>query len=241
MPAHISVTHPNLGGRRIFVHAYNTRFRNAARLRESVMQRPNMKAIHLYNCCLQWEHTRRLRAQVIDGSNGDQELDERLSCDFMCAAALCLYSFSATIETFCNDIDDKAVNEGEAPVGLKDRVKLLLRKHNGGALPECYAEFAKLHDARNTLTHNTSKGTFAGDNDEEFGQHQGLGQAIESVLRIKTEPSKIAAELMATVAGPRATRWVRELLEQLAGRGETAPVGIDKIGPAPYTHSMAMG
>ena len=174
-----------------------------------------MKAVHLYNCCLQWEQTRRLRTEVMDGSSGNPELDESLSCDFMCAAALCLYSFSATIETFCNDMEDKAVNEGEAPVGLKDRVKSLLRKHNGRTLPPCYAEFARLHDARNTLTHNTSKGAIEGETDEEFGQHEGLGQAIESALRVKVEPPEIAAELMKTIAGPPATRWVRELLEQI--------------------------
>ena len=188
------------------------------------MQRPNMKAIHLYNCCLQWDQTRRLRTKLMDGGNGNQELDESLSCSFMCAAALCLYSFSATIETFCNDIEDKAVNEGEVPVGLKDRVKSLLRKHNGGTLPRCYAEFARLHDARNTLTHNTSKGRIDGENDEEFGQHEGLGQAIESVLRVKVEPPKIAAELMTTIVGPRATRWVKELLEQVEKKRATGAV-----------------
>ena len=107
-----------------------------------------MKAVHLYNCCLQWEQTRRLRTKVTDRSSSNPELDENLSCDFICAAALCLYSFSATIETFCNDMEGKAVNEGEPLVGLKDQVKSLMRKHNGGALPQCYAEFTRLHDAR---------------------------------------------------------------------------------------------
>ena len=197
------------------------------------MQRPNMKAIHLYNCCLQWDQTKRIRTELLDGSNGNQELDESLSCNFMCAAALCLYSFSATIETFCNDIEDKAVNEGDVPVGLKDRVKSLLRKHNGGTLPRCYADFARLHDTRNTLTHNTSKGRIDGENDEEFGQHEGLGQAIESALRVTVEPPKIAAELMTTIVGPRATRWVKELLQQMEKERATGAVSTLSTATTP--------
>ena len=211
---HYSVWHPNLGGRRIFVHAYNTRFKNAAQLEKSNMQRPNMKAVHLYNCCLQWEQARHLRAEIMNGGSGDPEQDERISCDLMCAAALCLYSFSATMETFCNDFEDTAENEGEAPERLKKRVKLLLKKHNGGHIPGCYGEFTRLHDARNTLTHNTSKGRIRMDADKEFGQHEGLGQAIESVLRVQSAPPMIAVELMETIAGRTATRWVRELVEQ---------------------------
>ena len=179
------------------------------------MQRPNMKAVHLYNCCVQWERTKRLRDKIIDGGSGNAEMDERTSCDLMCAAALSLYSFSATIETFCNDMEDMAENEGEPRQRLKERVKQLLRKHNGGELPECYHEFTRLHDGRNTLTHNTSKGSIGTESDDEFGQHEGLAQAIEYVLRTKVGPPKIAAELMETIAGKRATRWMRELVDQL--------------------------
>ena len=236
IPAHFAVQHPNLGGRRIFVHAYNTRFRNTAQLRESNVQRPNMKAVHLYNCYLQWEQTRQLRAEITDGGSGNPEMDERISCDLMCAAALSLYSFSATMETFCNDMEDTAENEGEAGARLKDRVKALLRKHHGGELPGCYSEFTRLHDARNTLTHNTSKGSIETDTDDALGQHEGLGQAIESVLRAKSGPPKIAAELMETIAGKRATRWVRELMEQVEkeqARRRTADNGLQETNPGP--------
>lgn len=214
IPAHFSVSHPNLGGRRVFVHAYNTRFTNAARLRDSGMQRPNMKAVHLYNCCLHWDKARRLREQIVDGGSGNPDVNERISCDLMCAAALSLYSFSATIETFCNDMEDAVENEGEVRFRLKDRLKNLLKKHHGGKLPGCYGEFTRLHDARNALTHNTSKGGIVAAGDD-FGQHEGLGQAIESVLRVKVGPPEIAAELMEVIAGKPATRWVRELLERV--------------------------
>ena len=179
------------------------------------MQRPNMKAVHLYNCCVQWERTKRLRDKIIDGGSGNAEMDERTSCDLMCAAALSLYSFTATIETFCNDMEDTAENEGEPRQRLKDRVKQLLRKHNSGELPECYHVFTRLHDGRNTLTHNTSKGSIGTVSDDQFGQHEGLAQAIECVLRAKADPPKIATELMETIAGKRATRWMRELMDQL--------------------------
>ena len=178
------------------------------------MQRPNMKAIHLYNCCVQWELTKQLRDKIIDGGSGNPETDERISCDLMCAAALSLYSFTATIEALCNDVEDTAENEGEAKRRLKDRLKQLLKKRNSGSLPESYYEFTKLHNARNTLTHNTSKGNIETDGNDEFGQHEGLGQAVECVLRMKAGPPEVAVKLMETMAGKPATRWAKEVVEQ---------------------------
>lgn len=218
-PVHISLNHPNLGGRRIFVSAYNTRFKNMTQLKRSNMQRPNMKAIHLYNCCVHWELTKYLRDKIIDGGSGNAETDERISCDLMCAAALSLYSFTATIEAFCNDVEDTAENEGEAPRRLKDRVKELLKKRNSGRLPKSYHEFTRLHTARNTLTHNTSKGNIGTPGGDEFGQHEGLGQAMESVLRAKAGPPEVALGLMQTIAGRPATRWAKEVVEN-AGKAQ---------------------
>lgn len=226
IPVAVAESHPNLGGRRLFVMAANRSWKNTRTLQRSSMHRPNMKAVHLFNCYVEWETVKRLRSNLMEGrAVGNGELQERVSCDLMCAATLSLYSFTAAIETFCSDLEDAGgVEAGKrrkaSPV---ERVRKLLKERCGGRLPEHHSEFAALCRARNALTHSSSKGKATGA-EQEFGQSESLGLAMETILRMEAGPAQVAVETMEMIAGRPSTRWSREVL----GYAERHTTGSDR-------------
>ena len=53
-PIAVTEDHPHLGGRRMFLHAFNALFEHVPRVRASRLQKPNTKALHLHSAAYQW-------------------------------------------------------------------------------------------------------------------------------------------------------------------------------------------
>ena len=94
----------HLGGRRVYIGAYNATFSDCRALRESGLHAPYMVAVHLWNTLKQWSDVERLKVELKEaGATNEQR--ERISCDLACGATLAAYSCMATLEAFCNETE----------------------------------------------------------------------------------------------------------------------------------------
>ena len=204
----------HLGGRRVYIGAYNATFSDCRALRESGLHAPYMVAVHLWNTLKQWSDVERLKVELKEAGATDEQR-ERISCDLVCGATLAAYSCMATLEAFCNETEGtdedtrQETDEGGPKNGNKksvlERVKLLLTRE-GDELPAYYHEIARLSKARNLLTHRQSTEHRGSENVDET-----LGKTLDAILRVKTNPGIMAIRVMEAAVGKQATRWAREL------------------------------
>ena len=207
----------HLGGRRVYIDAYNATFSDCSALRESGLHAPYMVAVHLWNTLKQWSDVERLKVALKEAGTTD-ERRERISYDLVCGATLAAYSCMATLEAFCNETEGtdedttQETDEGGAKNGNKrsvlEHVKKLLTRE-GDELPAYYHEIARLSNARNLLTHRQSTEHEGRENVDET-----LGKTLDAILRVKANPGIMAIRVMEAAVGKQATRWARELGEQ---------------------------
>ena len=218
----------HLGGRRVYIHAYNATFSDCRALRESGLHAPYMVAVHLWNTLKQWRDVERLRGEMKEAGTTD-ESRERISCDLVCQATLAAYSCMATLETFCNETEgtgedtrqktDEGSSKGGNRRSVLERIKDLLTRE-GAELPAYYHEIARLGNARNLLTHRQSTEHGGSENVDET-----LGKALDAILRVKENPGIMVIRVMEAAVGKQATRWAREVSEQVMNQIRREPEG----------------
>ena len=188
-PPQVTESHPNLGGRRKFLDLHNVLFEHVPRVRASLLQRPNMKALHLHSAAYHWR-----RASISYGLLRDmnKEIDtqaEELGMDFMEAAIVSVYSAVATVDIFCKEVMFGKLDAKAVPIGGPDNLIETLRD----CLPELtgkpkptqtgwWRPFRNIHRARNSVTH---VGTNSPDNEEE------LAKAWEALLAPDFDPPDV--------------------------------------------------
>ena len=207
----------HLGGRRIYIYAYNATFSDCRALKESGLHAPYLVAIHLWNTLNQWSHVETLKVELKEAGT-TEERREQISCDLVCGATLAAYSCMATLEAFCNETegageDTKKETDDESQKNrnkksVLERVKELLTME-GDTLPAYYHEIARFSNARNLLTHRQNTEHGGSENVDET-----LGKTLDAILRVKGNPGLMAIRVMEAAVGKQSTRWARELGEQ---------------------------
>ena len=160
-PISVTEDHPNLGGRRIFLHAFNALSEHVPGVRASRLQKPNMKALHLHSAAYQWRRTEKLYCRLCDTDQepGEYEL-EQIGMDFMEAAIISVYGAVATVDVFSQEIMFEKLNAGARLVGkpqdlietLRDCLPTLIGKPKP-TQSEWWRPFRNIHRARNSVTH----------------------------------------------------------------------------------------
>ena len=98
-PVTVTDDHPNLGGRRVFLHLFNALYEHVPRVRASHLQRPNMKVLHLHSAAYQWRRASTLYRLLREGDEEvKEEAIERIGMDLMEAAIVAVYSAVAAID-----------------------------------------------------------------------------------------------------------------------------------------------
>lgn len=183
--------HPNLGGRRMFLHMFNALFEHVPRVRASHLQKPNMKALHLHSAAYHW-----YRASVSFNllCNTDEEPNEyeieRIGMDFMEAAIVSVYSSVAAVDVFSQEVMFDKLGADALPVGKpRDLIETLrdcLPELTGRSRPtktEWWQRFRDIHRARNAVTH---AGPSSPEKDEE------LAKAWEALIAPDLDPPDVA-------------------------------------------------
>lgn len=160
-PIAVADDHPNLGRRRIFLHAFNALFENVPRVKSSRLQKPNMKALHLHSAAYQWCRAQSLYRLLCDT---DEELNdhkiEQVGMDFMEAAIVSVYSAVAAVDVFSQEVMfDKLEANGQfvgKPQDLIETLRDCLPQLTGKPKPtkaKWWRPFRNIHRARNSVTH----------------------------------------------------------------------------------------
>ena len=189
----ISVTddHPNLGGRRLFLHMFNALHAHVPRVRASHLQKPNMKALHLHSAAYHWY---RASTSLKLLRNTDEEANqyeiERIGMDFMEAAIVSVYGAVAAVDVFSQELMFDKLAEGELSVRKpKDLIEALrdcLPNLTGRPRPtntKWWCRFRNIHRARNSVTH---AGPSDPDKDEE------LAKAWDALIVPDLDPPDVA-------------------------------------------------
>ena len=179
-PISVTEDHPNLGGRRIFLHLHNALFEHVPRVRSSRLQKPNMKALHLHSAAYHWRRASISYSLLRDTSKEIDAQTEEIGMDFMEAAIVSVYGAVATVDVFCKEIMFDKLNANALPVGgshnLIETLRDCLPELTGRPKPTqtvWWMPFRNIHRARNSVTHT---GTHAPENEEE------LAKAWEALL-----------------------------------------------------------
>ena len=189
-PLAVAGAHPNLGGRRMFLHAFNALFEQVPHVRASGLQKPNMKALHLHSAAYQWRRAETLYRRLCDT---DEELNEyaveRIGMDFMESAIVSAYSAVATIDVFSQEIMFDKLEADARLVGkphdLIETLRDCLPRLTGRPKPtqtEWWRPFRNIHRARNSVTHAGPKSP---DRDEE------LAKAWEALIAPGLDPPDV--------------------------------------------------
>ena len=188
-PPQVTEDHPNLGGRRIFLHLHNALFEHVPRVRASRLQKPNMKALHLHSAAYHWRRASISYGLLRDMNKGIDTQAEELGMDFMEAAIVSVYSAVATIDIFCKEVMFGKLHANAVPIGGPDNLIETLRdclpELTGKPKPtqtEWWRPFRNIHRARNSVTH---VGTNPPDNEEE------LAKAWEALLAPDFDPPDV--------------------------------------------------
>ena len=216
-PVRVSDDHPNLGGRRLFLHLFNALYEQVPQIRKSRLQKPNMKALHLHCAAFHWQRARDLYASLT-GTNGDlQEELEEIGMDFMEAAISSVYSSIAAIEIFSHEvIFDKS--RAEAPTAgksrsLSDILRDTLPRLTNKSKPtrtEWWRDFQSIHRARNSFTHTGMK---------EQVREEKLARAWEALLRPDLDPPDVARRIMCHFSEAE-PNWIAAVIERAQWRAK---------------------
>ena len=194
-PVAVTEDHPNLGGRRIFLHLFNALFENVPRVRASGLQKPNMKALHLHSAAYHWQ-----RASTLYGLLGRPEVTlsdnavEEIGMDFMEAAIVSVYGSIATVDVFCQEIMFDRLNAASRPIGkpsdLVETLRDCLPRLTGKPKPtrtDWWRPFRNIHRARNAVTH-------AGTNDPE--REEEVAKAWDALIAPDLNPPDVARRVI---------------------------------------------
>ena len=190
-PIAVTDDHPNLGGRRMFLHVFNALFEQAPRVRASHLQKPNMKALHLHSAAYHWY---RASASLSLLCNTDEELSqydiERIGMDFMESAIVSVYGAVAAVDVFSQEVMFDRLGADALPVGkprdLVETVRDCLPGLMGRPKPtktEWWQRFRNIHRARNSVTH-------AGPSNPEKDEQ--LAKAWEALITPDLDPADVA-------------------------------------------------
>ena len=225
-PIAVTNDHPNLGGRRMFLHLFNALFEHVPCIRASQLQKPNMKALHLHSATYHWRCAQGLYSLLI---NTDKELEsyevEKIGMDFMEAAIISVYSATATVDAFSQEVMVDKLDAGARSVGKpKDLVETLrdcLPALTGKPKPTGTAwwkRFRNIHRARNSFTH-------AGINNPE--KEEELAKAWEALIDLNLDPPDVVRRVIRHFSDDEPA-WVARVIDQGRARAE-AESGSDKI------------
>ena len=174
-PVAVADDHPHLGGRRMFLHAFNALFEHVPRVRASRLQKPNTKALHLHSAAYQWRRAETLYRRLCDTDKGSSEYEiEEIGMDFMEAAIVSVYGAVAAVDVFSQELMFERLDAGALTVGKpQDLIEMLrdcLPKLTGKPKPtptKWWMQFRNIHRARNSVTHS---GPNNPDKDEELAK-----------------------------------------------------------------------
>lgn len=217
-PLRVSDDHPNLGGRRLFLHLFNTLFKQVPRVRQSRLQRPNMKALHLHSAAFHWQRARDLYISLTNADNElRQETVEEIGMDFMEATIVSVYSTVATIEIFSQEIildkcKAKPLNLGKSD-SLADTLRDVLpglTKKSKPTQTKWWNDFQNIHHARNSFTH-------AGMKEQESEER--LAKAWGALLKPSLDPPDVARRIIRHFSdtGPS---WISGVIEHAQARAK---------------------
>ena len=194
-PLRAADNHPNLGGRRLFLHLFNALFEQVPRIRQSRLQKPNMKALHLHSAAFHWRKAQDLYNSLTD-TNKDLQLDmvEEMGMDFMEAAIVSVYSTIAAIDVFSQEIMFVKLDAESHPIGkpdsLVDTLRCVLPKLTNKSKPTqttWWQDFRIIHRARNSFTHIGMK---------KQEREEQLARAWEALLRPELNPPDVARRVI---------------------------------------------
>lgn len=211
-PITVTNDHPNLGGRRMFLHLFNALFEHVPRVRKSQLQKPNMKALHLHSATYHWRRARSLYSLLV---NTDKELEsyevEEIGMDFMEAAIVSVYSATATVDVFSQEVMvDKLDAEARSVGKPKDLVETLrdcLPVLTGKSRPTGTAwwnRFRNIHRARNSFTH-------AGISNPE--KEEELAKAWEALIDPDLDPPDVVRRVIRHFSDDEPA-WVARVIDR---------------------------
>ena len=217
-PVAVSEDHPNLGGRRIFLHAYNALFEHVPRVRKSRLQRPNLKALHLHSAACQWRRVEMARESLFSDNHMSEYDVEWVGMDFMEAAVVAVYGAVAAIELFSQEVmidrvdaSPKAISR---PHDLVETLRDVLPKLTESPKPTgtCWwQEFRNIHRVRNSVTHSAGN---------DVGTAEDVAKAWESLMSPKLDPPDVVRRVIGHFSESEPP-WVRRVIE----RGRTMAEG----------------
>ena len=237
-PLRVSDDHPNLGGRRIFLHLFNALYGQVPHIRKSRLQKPNLKALHLHSAAFHFQRARDLRTSL---TNADQELPqevvEEIGMDFMEATVVSVYSTVAAIEIFSQEVMFERSGAEAHALGksdsLTDTLRDVLPKLTNKPKPtqtKWWKDFRIIHRARNSFTHTGMK---------EQVREEKLARAWAALLGPELDPPDVAGRIMGhfSVTEPN---WIPGVIEHgraqaEACNGNNAPnqySGVDDDNPS---------
>ena len=189
-PIAVTDDHPNLGRRRMFLHAFNALFEHVPRVRSSRLQKPNMKALHLHSAAYQWRRAEALYRLLCDTDEDLSEYrTEQVGMDFMEAAIVSVYSTVAAVDVFSQEVMfDKLEANGMLvgkPQDLIERLRDCLPELTGKPKPtktDWWRRFRNIHRARNSVTH-------VGPNNPEKDEE--LAKAWEALIAPDLDPPDV--------------------------------------------------
>ena len=211
-PIRVSNDHPNLGGRRLFLHLFNALFEQVPRIRQSQLQKPNMKALHLHSAAFHWQKAQDLYSSLTGTTKElQQEIVEEIGMDFMEAAIVSVYSTIATIDVFSQEIMFERLEAESQPIGksesLVDTLRCVLPKLTSKPKPTrtvWWEDFRNIHRARNSFTHVGMK------NQEKEEQ---LAKAWAALLRPNLDPPDIARRVIRHFSDTDPA-WIQAVIQQ---------------------------
>lgn len=211
-PVAVAEDHPNLGGRRIFLHLFNQLFEHVPRVRASRLQKPNMKALHLHSAAYHWRRASTLYSLLRDAKKETSDIaTEEVGMDFMEAVIVSVYGTIATIDVFSREVmfDHLEANPthvrrpADLVETLRDCLPGLTRKPKP-TRTEWWEPFRNIHRARNSVTH-----TGIGDPEKE----EELAKAWEALLAPGIDPPDVARRVIRHFSNDEPV-WVGRVIDR---------------------------
>lgn len=232
-PPRVSDDHPNFGGRRIFIHLFNTLYEQVPHVRKSRLQRPNLKALHLHSAAFHWQRAQDLYVSLTD-TNEDlqQEAVEEIGMDFMEATITSVYSTVATIEIFSQEVIIERLKAKPHKFGKSDSLADTLRDVLPGLTHKSrptrtkwWNDFQNIQRARNSFTHAGMK---------EQDSEETLARAWNALLQPHLNPPDVARRVIRHFSNTE-PNWIPEVIDHGQARAKalrTSTLSRTPLNPA---------
>ena len=229
-PLRMSDDHPNLGGRRIFLHLFNALYEQVPHVRKSLLQRPNLKALHLHSAAFHWQRARDLYISLANTNEElQQEAVEEIGMDFMEATIASVYSTVATIEIFSQEVIFEKLKAKPHNFGKSDSLADTLRDVLPGLTQKpkptrtkWWNDFQNIHRARNSFTH-------AGMKEQE--SEETLARAWGTLLKPHLNPPDVARRIICHFSNTE-PNWIPGVIDH----GQARAKACDKDSAA-HSHT----